>query len=292
MDIKNDADDGFAEFLSTEIGIRVARPTGAETTKNDKSQGHEFLSSQTVEHGQRSAASRSDTPLIDLEIQNISNYLSDDDEVLEMGCANGYSTLRYAVRGIRVIGADTSSEMIEQARLRLTSASKLQGTVSFQAGNISELDLDDRAFDKLIVTRVIISLGEWDNQLRGIMECVRVLKPGGLLLMSEATLQGWRRMNSFRREWSLPEIPMPTFSNYLDEDLVLSETASVLDKVDIVNFASSYFVGTRVLKPLLIRALNIDANAADTDLHWNRWFSQLPAAGDYGAQKLFVLRKR
>ena len=25
---------------------------------------------------------------------------------------------------------------------------------------------------------------------------------------------------------------------------------------------------------------------------WNRWFAQIPAAGDYGTQKLFVFRKR
>jgi SAM-dependent methyltransferase len=259
----------------------------------DSKQVRDFWRSQAVEHGQSSAASWSDTPVIGLEIQNISSYLSDGDEVLDVGCANGYSTMHYAAaRAIRVLGLDYIPEMIEQASHRLANIPETERTVSFRVGDITALDLNDGRFDKVIVTRVIINLGEWANQLRGIMECVRVLKPGGLLLMSEATLQGWRRMNSFRREWELPDIPMPPFNNYLDEELVLAETAGVLERVDIVNFASTYFVGTRVLKPLLIRALKIDVDAADPNLNWNQWFSQLPAAGDYGTQKLFVLKKR
>jgi len=73
---------------------------------------------------------------------------------------------------------------------------------------------------------------------------------------------------------------------------VVEQTASMLELVSIVNFASSYYVGTRVLKPLLIQALGAQVAAADPNMHWNRWFSSLPAAGDYGTQKLLVLRKR
>ena len=264
-----------------------------ETAKYTQSQVREFWRSQAAEHGKSPAASWSDTPVIKLEIRNISNYLSDGDEVLDVGCANGYSTIHYAAsHRISVLGVDYIPEMIEHAGDRLATTSHLRGSVAFRVGNITALDLADGTFDKVITTRVIINLGEWSNQIQGILECVRVLKPGGLLLMSEATLQGWQRMNSFRKEWHLPEIPMPAFNNYLDEELVLRETEGVLTIVDIVNFASTYFVGTRVIKPLLVQALGIEVDVADPSLHWNDWFSQLPAAGDFGTQKLFVMRKR
>jgi hypothetical protein len=61
--------------------------------------------------------------------------------------------------------------------------------------------------------------------------------------------------------------------------------------VEVSNFASTYYVGTRVLKPLLAKATNAPLNIADPHAEWNRWFSQLPAAGDYGTQKLFVFEK-
>jgi SAM-dependent methyltransferase len=138
---------------------------------------------------------------------------------------------------------------------------------------------------------VLINLGSWDNQLRGLKECARVLKPGGLLLLSEATVQGWHKLNDLRREWAMPEIPMPPFNNYLDQDRVVEGAAPELEKVDIVNFSSTYFIGTRIIKPLLAKVAGAGIDVADPDMEWNRWCAMLPAAGDYGTQKLFVLRK-
>jgi len=61
--------------------------------------------------------------------------------------------------------------------------------------------------------------------------------------------------------------------------------------IEISNFASTYYVGTRVLKPLLALATKAPLNVADPGAQWNRWFSALPSAGDYGTQKLFVFKK-
>ena len=69
-----------------------------------------------------------------------------------------------------------------------------------------------------IVFLVLINLGHWDRQLSGLRECIRVLKSGGLLLLSEATLQRWCRLNALRAEWGLEDIPMPPFNQYLDQD--------------------------------------------------------------------------
>ena len=99
-------------------------------------------------------------------------------------------------------------------------------------------------------------------------------------------------MNKFRREWKLPDIPMPTFNQYLNEEQVIQSVAPELELVRLINFSSTYYVGTRVLKPLLIQALGIDIDVANPDMEWNQWFSQLPASGDYGTQKLFIFRKK
>ena len=65
-----------------------------------------------------------------------------------------------------------------------------------------------------------------------------------------------------------------------------------LELVELVNFASTYFVGTRLLKPLLAKAIGGKMDPADPNAEWNRWCSTLPSWGDYGTQKLFVFRKR
>ena len=182
--------------------------------------------------------------------------------------------------------------MIEQARTRLRHVPEAaRGDVSFEVGDITALDEPDAAYDKVVVIRVVINLAGWDQQLQAVRECARVLKPGGLLLLSEATVQGWQKLNQFRREWSLPDIPMPPFNRYLDQEQLIEAVAPELHLRELVNFASTYYVGTRVLKPLLIQALGLPINVADPGMEWNRWFAQLPSWGDYGTQKLFVFEK-
>jgi SAM-dependent methyltransferase len=231
---------------------------------------------------------------MDLEVREISKYLLDGDRVLDVGCANGFSTVQFAAaRKVRIRGLDYIPEMIEQARQRLGSMDgRICGAVEFAQGDITALEETTAAYDKVITIRVLINLGAWERQLVALRECARVLKRGGVLLVSEATLQGWRRMNQFRCEWGLPDIAMPPFNEYLDEEAVARDMPPDLRLVDIVNFASTYFVGTRILKPLLAKALGSTVDAADPNMEWNRWFSQLPAWGDYGTQKLFVFEKR
>lgn len=254
----------------------------------------DFWTSQALEHKQSPAASWSDQPVIEMEIKELLKYLEDGDNVLDIGCANGYSTINLASqKDIKIRGVDYIPEMIRQASLRLDEVGdKLHGSAEFAVGDITALNEPDNAYDKVVVIRVIINLCEWKHQLQALRECARVLKPGGLLLLSEATLQGWNKLNKFRREWGLPDIPMPSFNLYLDQEQLIEAVSPELKLVDIVNFSSTYYVGSRVLKPLLIQALGSKTNAADPLMEWNRWFAELPSSGDYGTQKLFVFRKK
>jgi len=231
--------------------------------------------------------------MIELEIREIVRHLADGDRVLDVGCANGYSTVQFASqKRVEVRGLDYIPEMIEQARLRAASmAPALIGRVEFDVGDATALKEPDESYEKVIAIRVIINLGEWERQRIALLECARAVRPGGLLLLSEATLQGWRRLNSLRREWGLPDISMPWFNRYLDQDAVVEAVSPELELVEISDFASTYYVGTRVLKPLLIQALKADVDVADPEAEWNRWCAQLPAWGDYGTQKLFVFRR-
>lgn len=264
------------------------------TEKFGLKQIREFWTQQACQHGQSPAASWSDRMVIEMEVREFLDRLNDGDRVLDAGCANGYSTLQFASqKKIAIRGLDYIPEMIDEARLRLKGwARALRGTVEFEVGDVTALQEPAEAYDKVVVIRVVINLGAWDRQLQALRECARVLKAGGLLLLSEATLQGWTQLNRLREEWGLSHIPMPPFNLYLDEERVIESMASELDLVELSDFASTYYVGTRVLKPLLIQALGLKTDAADPAMEWNRWLAQAPTWGDYGTQKLFVFRKK
>jgi SAM-dependent methyltransferase len=251
-----------------------------------------FWNEQARANGQSPTASWSDIRLIDLEIATIGAWLQDGNRVLDIGCANGYSTCKYAAaKRITAKGIDFAPSMIEQARQRAAAeGAGLRGTVAFDVGDVLTLKELDGGYDRVIATRVIINLGDWERQARALAHCGRVVAPGGLLLLSEATIGGWQRLNTMRQEWRLPALAMPWFNNYVGEDAVIAALAPAFDLVQLANFASTYYVVTRVIKPLLAATAGVDA--ADPNMEWNRWAAQLPAAGDYGTQKLFVFRKR
>jgi ubiquinone/menaquinone biosynthesis C-methylase UbiE len=263
------------------------------TAQLSDSQIREFWTRQAQEHGQSPSASWSDHRVIEMEIREILKYLADGDRVLDVGCANGYSSFEYArARQIAIRGLDYIPGMIDEARRRHAKAGgDLRGRVEFAVDDITALREPTESYDKVIVVRVLINLGNWERQLQGLRESTRVLRPGGTLLLSEATLQGWERLNKLRAEWGLDNIPMPPFNQYLDETKVIAALSPDMALVTVSNFASTYYVGTRVLKPLLARASQFEVDVANPNAEWNRWCSQLPAAGDYGTQKLLVFQK-
>jgi len=182
--------------------------------------------------------------------------------------------------------------MIEQADRALAALpGERTSEIEFAVGDILGLEEPSDHYDTAMVTRVVINVGSWERQQRALREAVRVLKPGGTLLLSEACLQGWRSLNRLRADWGLDDIPMPSFNNYLDVDAVVETLAPEAELVELVNFASSYYVGTRLIKPLLAQATGAALDVADPLAEWNRLCSMVPAAGDYGTQMLFVFRK-
>jgi SAM-dependent methyltransferase len=254
----------------------------------------EHWSSQAERHGQDPASSWSDWRAIELEIEAISAHLGAGLVVLDAGCGSGYSSARYAaVYDSHVTGIDYVPQMIEHARDRTADLpSNVAARLEFRTGDVRNLDFADRTFDRVIATRAVINLGTRPEQTKALGEFGRVLRPGGLLLLSDATIQGLERLNALRAEWGLPAIPEPAFNLYLDETELESSAGTELELDAVENFASSYFVATRVLKPLLAKAADTEVDVADPGAEFNRWAAQLTAAGDYGTQKLFVFRRR
>jgi SAM-dependent methyltransferase len=95
-------------------------------------------------------------------------------DVLEAGCGEGYGADLIAGMARRVIGLDYDESAVAHVRARYPR-------VEMRHGNLAALPLDDCVVDVVVNFQVIEHL--WD-QGQFVVECRRVLRPGGVLLIS------------------------------------------------------------------------------------------------------------
>jgi malonyl-CoA O-methyltransferase len=102
---------------------------------------------------------------------------------LDAACGTGRYARALAERGARqVIGVDQSAAMLERAR-ELTAPEAATETL-FKQGSLLELPMDAHSCDLAIVALALAHL-ETKQLRQAFAEFKRVLKPGGVLLMSE-----------------------------------------------------------------------------------------------------------
>jgi ubiquinone/menaquinone biosynthesis C-methylase UbiE len=106
------------------------------------------------------------------------------DRILDIGCGGGQHAVELAGErpDVHVVGLDLSAEFVRRARQR-ASAALLGSRVEFVEGNALALPFEAEEFDHVYS---IGSIKHWPDMGQGLAECVRVLKPGGLLLVGEA----------------------------------------------------------------------------------------------------------
>ena len=85
---------------------------------------------------------------------------------------------------------------------------------------------------------------------------------------------------------------MPAFNNYLDEGRVRRGAGRVVRTAGRPRFRQHLLRRYAVLKPLWRGLADKPEQIANPLCELNRWLALLPAAGDYGTQKLFVFRKK
>lgn len=242
-----------------------------------------FKSSHTVSWG--------DINLMNLEIKNISEFIKKNDLVLDAGCSNGFSTFEIArLRKVRMAAFDYSEKAIEIAR-RQQKKKDSRNKIDFFHCNILNIEKPSNTFDVVYTIRVIINLLSWRLQKQGILEVHRVLKHGGLYLMSEAFIGGLKNINKLRRMANLDALTTHDFNLYLNEKKIESFIKPYFDIVEIKKFSSIYYAASRFLRYLSMEKGQRDSFVNEFNNFFIK-FHETENSGDFGVQKLYVLRKK
>ena len=102
------------------------------------------------------------------------------ERILDIGCGTGYLQGQLAARAPQaqvLAGIDAAPAMIEVAR-----AAAADDRLRFVAGTAQRLPWPAATFDLVVSTT---SFDHWADQRAGLVQCARVLAPGGWLVLAD-----------------------------------------------------------------------------------------------------------
>ena len=148
--------------------------------------------------------------------QYLKKYLPENGEglrVLDVGCGTGHHMAALRQRGFEVAGVDGSADMLEQARANNPG-------VEIHLSDVEKIPFPDASFDFVLCVEVLRYLPQISPCLH---EMARVLKPGGVCLVTAAPL------------WSINAYP------------IVNRAASMVPMGDLVRL-KQFFTTARTLR--------------------------------------------
>lgn len=208
-------------------------------------------------------------------------------KILEVGCGNGYTISKLQKFDAQITGIDSNINMIKHAKKR-----KLKNT-HFLHDSILEPKLKAGTFDVIITERCLINFLNWHEQKKALRNIHKLLKKNGSYIMLEAFSDGLSQLNMARNSIGLEKI-VPAWHNLyfekrnLEKFLVhkFKNWENNAKKISYDNFLSSYYFGSRVLYPSLMKDKEIIYNNKFVE-----FFSYLPGYGNFSPIQLCVLLK-
>ncbi len=182
----------------------------------------------------------------------IERHLAPAQRVLDIGCGDGLSTLRFARTAGHVVGVDYVETFVTRAQKR--AAADGIKNVAFETADVLALGViraRHGPFDAVTTIRCLINLASREDQARAIGEIAALVKPGGLYLASEGWSEGMEGLNLARRRAGLAEIEVAKYNLLLRRADFEAEARKHFELVDYVGFGFFLFV-SRVLQPLLV----------------------------------------
>ena len=129
-------------------------------------------------------------PSVWKELNIFSDLLKDNDRVLDLGCGNGRLLKLFSGKKIDYLGVDNSEKLLEIAK-------KLHPEQKFLLADALNLPLSDNFFEAVFSIAVLHHMPSKELRLKFFQEARRVLKPGGILVLTVWKLNFFGRKTFF-----------------------------------------------------------------------------------------------
>jgi 2-polyprenyl-3-methyl-5-hydroxy-6-metoxy-1,4-benzoquinol methylase len=139
-------------------------------------------------------------PFFELAFEHIAKIINPakDATILDAGCGSGRHSVRLARHGLLVTGIDFSDFVLRAAEQNVENLG-LKGRVAFQQQDLLQLTFSDETFDYVLCWGVLMHV---PAVTRAISELSRVLKKGGMIVVSEVNVKSTEVVaQEFLRPW-------------------------------------------------------------------------------------------
>lgn len=248
------------------------------------------------ERGQELSATSLDFQLREVEVYHICKFfesIKKHVKVLDLGCGNGYlgAVLVNKFNNIEYIGLDYLPSMVESAKQRIKNMNA-KGKINFIVGDAMKANelFEEEDFDIIITERLLVNLGSEKNQYLCVDNAMKLLKKGGFFLMLEGTLEGWSKLNEYRKKFNLAEIGNHwTVTRVVEKNMIPALEKKGLKLIKRQDFGMYYFL-SRIVHPLDI--LPKEPLYSDQFNNTAKEIAkEIPEFNDIGRMKFFIFLK-
>ena len=158
----------------------------------------------------------------DLDLSRlVADRMAANESAVDLGCGSGGMLTTLLENSARVIGVDSSSNMLDLARERFKGDG---ANVSLRIGQLEHLPLADQEVDFALAC---LALHHLSQPADGLAEAHRVLSPGGRLMVIDFDKHGNERM---RRNYG------DHWLGFTEEELVNWSTEAGFERIEIETF--------------------------------------------------------
>lgn len=234
-------------------------------------------------------ANTDDIWLREIEINYVDRIIKSHSfkNVMDFGCANGFSTSRLARLngGVVFNGIDLNHDMVAVAM------------ESFQKGNPPNLKFKQtdilkdgvlEKYDFIYAIRAFQNIESPAMQKRVFDKLYESLSHNGMFLYIESYVDGYQRLNEDRAKMGLMPLPIHGHLTLLTEDFDIY-VSKKMELTLMEYLSSSYYLITRLLYSYIAK---INKEPIDYNHPIHQVAAIVPQIGDYGPQKASLYKKR